>query len=48
LCVRHVGVPARGTLDDVVRACPRLAGKVGPACQPVQPTPDGAVLVDAS
>jgi hypothetical protein len=32
VCVRHVRVPALGSLEDIVRNCPRLAGKTGQIC----------------
>jgi hypothetical protein len=47
-CVDHVRVPARGTLEDVLRACPRLAGRLGQACTPARPDPAGALLTDRS
>ena len=47
-CVDHVRVPARGTLEDVLRACPRLAGRLGQACTPARPDPAGALLTNRS
>lgn len=49
-CVAHVRVPENGSLDDVVRSCPRLAGKVGPAaCPPRVPAAgDGVLIVNKS
>lgn len=32
VCVRHVRVAALGSLEDILRNCPRLAGKTGQAC----------------
>lgn len=49
-CVAHVRVPENGSLADVVRTCPRLAGKVGPdACSStIRPRVDGALIVNKS
>ena len=34
LCVARVRVPQNISLDDLVRRCPRLAGRIGNACTP--------------
>ncbi len=49
-CVAYVRVPENGSLDDIVRSCPRLAGKVGPAaCPPRLPAAgDGVLIVNKS
>jgi hypothetical protein len=48
-CVAHVRVPANGSLEDVLRTCPRLAGKIGKACpSSIRPGEDGVLIVNKS
>lgn len=44
ICLHHVRVPENGSLDDVVRACPRLAAMP----QPCDETAPGALLFNKS
>ena len=43
VCLQHVRVPALGSLEDILRNCPRLAGKTGQACDT-----SSALLFDSS
>lgn len=43
VCVQHPRVPALGSLEDIVRSCPRLAGRTGQSCEAA-----GADLFDRS
>ena len=48
-CVAHVRVPANGSLEDVLKTCPRLAGKLGKACpSSIRPGKDGVLIVNKS
>jgi hypothetical protein len=49
-CVAHVRVPANGSLEDLLKTCPRLAGRIGKAACPssIQPGKDGVLIVNKS
>ena len=44
ICIRHTRIPENGSVEDVVRACPRLASMPAP-CDETTP---GALLFNRS